>query len=137
MGRVGHASCACSIPGADAIPSDKSSPATCFIAFSFRCVTATSKFFAIALISLCQSVIRDGRPPIDSGLRNCDPARWTTAVCRPCSAAGGRAPALEFLARLRSGRIDAEDRAALRHLLLHEILEHRLLARLLRHLFGD
>src|SRR5262249_11742796 len=128
MGRAGHASCACSIPGAHATPSDKSSPATCFIAFSFRCVTATSKFFAIALMSLCQPVIRDGPRPIDSALRNCGPARWVMAVRRPCSAAGRRAPALEFLARLRSGRIDAEDRAALRYLLLHEILEHRLLA---------
>src|SRR5262249_29781239 len=49
----------------------------------------------------------------------------------------GRAPALEFLARLRPGRIEAEDRVALRDLLLHEILERRLLERLLRHLLGN
>jgi hypothetical protein len=34
MGRVGHASCARSMLGANAIPSDNTSPARCFIAFS-------------------------------------------------------------------------------------------------------
>src|SRR6516225_2033357 len=53
------------------------------------------------------------------------------------SAAVGRAPALELLARLRPRRIDAEDRAPFRHLLLYEILERRLLERLLRDLLGD
>src|SRR5215813_92831 len=35
MGRAGHASCARSMLGANAIPSDNASPARCFIAFSF------------------------------------------------------------------------------------------------------
>src|SRR5262245_55526000 len=35
MGRAGHASCACGMPGANAIPNNNASPARCFIAFSF------------------------------------------------------------------------------------------------------
>src|SRR5689334_24734799 len=81
---------------------------------------------------------RDLPAPIDEARRDCGPVASAMADCRKASsAAGGCAPALEFLTRFRAGRIDAEDRAALRHLLLHEILEHGLLASLLRHLFGD
>src|SRR5262249_30045739 len=47
------------------------------------------------------------------------------------------APAREFRERFGRGRIDAEDRAALLHLLLHEILEQRLLERLRCDLLGD
>src|SRR5258708_35794935 len=35
MGRAGHASCARSMLGANAIPSDNASPPRCFMAFSF------------------------------------------------------------------------------------------------------
>src|SRR5262249_43733866 len=60
------------------------------------------------------------------------------ADCRRArSAAAGCAPALEFLARFRSRRLDSEDRAALRDFPRDETLEHRLLASLLRPLFGD
>src|SRR5512133_3104942 len=138
MGRVGHASCACSIPGADAIPSDNSSPGTCFIAFSFRYQCNKQVLCHCAESVLRKSVTRDVPAPIDEARRNCGPVDSAMADCRKASsAASGCAPALEFLARFRAGRIDAEDRAALRHLLLHEILEHRLFASLLSHLFGD
>src|SRR5215472_10206439 len=113
MGRVGHASCARSMLGANAIPSDNTSPARCFITFSLRCVTAAS--------------------PVTVG----GAQRPSAARQRGGSAAMRRAPAFELLARLWPRRIDAEDRAAFGHLLLHEILERRLLERLLRHLLGD
>src|SRR5262249_1064520 len=116
MGRVGHASCARSMLGANAIPSDNISPPTCLITFSFRCVTAAS--------------------PVTAG-DNAGAQRPSAARQRGGSTAMGRAPALELLARLRPRRIDAEDRAAFRDLLLHEILERRLLECLLRHLLGD
>src|SRR5262249_15507896 len=48
-----------------------------------------------------------------------------------------RAPALEFLARLRRRRVDAEDRAARFHLLLHEILVCGLLERFLGDRVGN
>src|SRR5262245_25185759 len=34
MGRLGHASCACTVPDTDAMASASANPATCFIAFS-------------------------------------------------------------------------------------------------------
>src|SRR6516162_8580828 len=113
MGRVGHASCARGMLGANAIPNDNTSPATCLIIFSFRRVTAASSM----------TVGGAQRPSV--------------ARQRGGSAAMRRAPALELLACLRPRRIDAEDRAPLRHLLLYEILERRLLERLLRHLLRD
>src|SRR5260370_5902275 len=69
-------------------------------------------------------------PSPNPALRN----RGPTRACKPYSTPVRRAPALELLARLRPRRIDAEDRAPLLDLLLHEILERGLLEGFLGHL---
>src|SRR5262245_14367550 len=62
---------------------------------------------------------------------------WFIRSSRNRSALRLFAPAREFRERFGGGRIDAEDRATLLHLLLHEILEQRLLERLRCDLLGD
>src|SRR5262249_21152295 len=106
--------CARSMLGANAIPSDNASPARCFIAFSF-CLAHRQKQISCRL---------------PTGLGMGTRCKWRSTAVR-C------APALELLARLRSRRIDAEDRAPLLDLLLHEILERGLLERFLRDLLGE
>src|SRR5262249_35670995 len=71
------------------------------------------------------SVVYPRRPR--NGRRHRRAQRPSAARQRGGSAAIGRTPAFELLARFRPRRIDAEDRAAFGDLLLHEILERRLL----------
>src|SRR6266481_8285355 len=59
MGRAGHASCARSMLGANATPSDNASPARCFIAFSF-CLGNRQKQVSCRLLEVLGS---HGRQP--------------------------------------------------------------------------
>src|SRR5262249_30513046 len=78
MGRLGHASCACTVPDTDATASASTNPATCFIAFSILLREAEKQI-------LC-------RNPFTTFGELANPCRWS--ICARCGefAQRGQAP---------------------------------------------
>src|SRR5947208_90485 len=97
MGRAGHASCACSILGANTVPSDNTSPARCFIAFSF-CFCNCKKQVLCRLFSVldfrrlagacCGHCVSGSSIAVDAGLR-CLQWLYQPAPCKGATMSTG------------------------------------------------